>query len=306
MKSKTSLIWVAFILLAVGLFWSLKQEQTANNEVITKQTDKQEELYPIQSILHGHGIAVDVADPARLYIATHQGLAVLVNDKDLYRMGSAADDYMGFSVHPTDPKVFFTSGHPATGGNLGFQKSQDRGMSWKRVSMGVNGPVDFHTMAVSPVNPDLIYGWHGGRLQRSKDGGNNWQVLSTNPSNIISLAAHPTEEQTLYATTAEGLLVSKDSAASWNLLSGLPKDPIVALAIDSQNSQIMLLSSVNKGLQKSEDGGLSWNKIDESFDGDLVLFMTFDKNQKNKVYALTRGNALYKSIDGGSSWTKIR
>ncbi|MBI2030127.1 exo-alpha-sialidase, partial [Candidatus Kaiserbacteria bacterium] len=52
---------------------------------------------------------------------------MLENEKDLYRVGKSRDDYMGFSPHPTEADVFFTSGHPSRGGNLGFQKSDDGG-----------------------------------------------------------------------------------------------------------------------------------------------------------------------------------
>jgi len=75
-------------------------------------------LYPEKTISHGHGLAVDVQDPSKVYIATHYGLLLLENEENLYRIGKSRDDYMGFSPHPTDANIFFSSGHPSTGGAI--------------------------------------------------------------------------------------------------------------------------------------------------------------------------------------------
>jgi len=263
-------------------------------------------LRPVDAISHGHGLAVDVADPNKVYIATHHGLLVLVNDKDLYRIGTRQDDDMGFSVHPTDPRVFFTSGHPRGGGNLGFQKSEDGGVTWQRVSNGVNGPVDFHAMAVSPTKPNIVYGWYRG-LQRSTDSGKTWEVLNANVADIISLTAHPVDENVVYAATAQGLLRSSDKGDSWERVSDeLRKGAVVTLAIHPQDPQRMLSFSQNMGLTKSVDGGRTWEKVNEEFGGDFVLYLAIDRKKPETVYALTRNNVLYKSTDGWNRWNKIR
>ena len=83
-------------------------------------------------LAHAHGLAVDVANPNRLLIATHHGLLQLENESSLSRVGTARDDYMGFTPHPSDATTFFSSGHPVRGGNLGFQKSTDGGISWTK------------------------------------------------------------------------------------------------------------------------------------------------------------------------------
>ena len=59
-------------------------------------------LNPIDAITHAHGLAVDVENSSKLYIATHHGLLVLENGKELFRVGKSQDDYMGFSPHPSD------------------------------------------------------------------------------------------------------------------------------------------------------------------------------------------------------------
>lgn len=263
-------------------------------------------LNPEKTISHGHGLAVDVANSSKLYIATHHGVLMLQNDKDLFRIGQSQDDYMGFSPHPSDPKVLFSSGHPRPGGNIGVQRSDDGGFTWQRISKGVNGPVDFHAMAVSAANPNLMYGWYQGALQRSQDGGRNWEIV-TRMLQIIQLVADPKDENTVYATTPQGLLVSKNKGTDWTSApEALPGGAVIALAINPQDSARMFSFSPQLGLAKSADGGKTWEKINETFGGETVLFIAINKQQPDTVYTLTESNALYKSTDGGNSWRKIR
>ena len=78
MKNKTVVIVLA--LAAIVGFFLIAQK---SNKSTTNQEIKQivKELIPITGITHGHGLAVDIADPSKLYIATHHGLLVLKNEK---------------------------------------------------------------------------------------------------------------------------------------------------------------------------------------------------------------------------------
>ncbi len=267
-----------------------------------------QELSMATAITHGHGLAVDVADPNKLYIATHHGLLVLINEKDLYRIGTSHDDYMGFSTHPTVPKLFFSSGHPAQGGNIGVQKSEDGGITWEKISQGLGGPVDFHAMAISPVNPEIIYGWYKGAIQRSDDGGKSWNIVNDNLLTVY-LTADTQDENIVYAASPDGkgILISKNKGIDWQSLSKeLEGGAIATIAIDSKDSKhILTFSEKLGGLVGSIDGGLTWNKINENFNGQTILHMAVDRINPMVVYALTHENAIYKSVDGGEKWLKI-
>ncbi len=272
----------------VGLANDSKESESANQA-------------PVSSFRHAHGLAADIADPAKLYIATHEGLFLLQNDKDLYRVGSKSDDYMGFSAHPTNASVFFTSGHPVGGGNLGFQKSEDGAKSWTKLSSGAGGPVDFHAMAVGQVDPNLAYGSFAGALQRSTDGGATWQVLKSNVSNVLSLTTDSKEKDSVYAATTAGLFMSKDQAQTFSPLGTL--GAVSALAVNPTDNLELLSFSQSQGLAKSSDGGKTWNRL--PFSGE-AMFIAYSKPAPSTVYVLTEDNGISKSIDAGASWTKIR
>lgn len=268
-----------------------------------KEASQAQSLNPISEITHGHGLAVDAADSSKVYIATHHGLLLLQNEKDLYQVGNKKDDYMGFSPHPTDPKIFFSSGHPATGGNIGFQKSEDGGFTWQKVANGVNGPVDFHAMTVSPANSDLIFGWYRGAIQRSTDGGKNWEIVGNTPFSVVGLVADSKDENIVYAASPQGLMVSKNKGKDWNsLLDGF----VSTLAVNPQDSQKLISFSEKLKLARSNDGGRNWESTNESFNGETPLHTAFDRQKSEIIYTLTEKNSLYKTVDSGATWSKIR
>ena len=164
-------------------------------------------------------------------------------------------------------------------------------------------------MSVSPVNPDLAFGWFHGKLYRSKDGGNNWETSPTNFL-ITSLVADPKDENTVYATTpqGQGVMVSKNKGQDWQILSDDLKGGIVSvIAVNPQDSQNMLTFSEKLGgLGKSSDGGKTWQKETETFGGEEVLFIAFARQTPSIVYALTYKNTIYKSTDSGNTWSKVR
>ncbi len=301
-KNKVLIIGIILVLFIAGAYFTNSKDNSNNstNPVVQKPVF---EMNPVSSITHGHGLAVDAEDPSKVYIATHHGLLVLINDKDLFKVGSASDDYMGFSPHPTNSKIFYSSGHPSTGGNIGFQKSEDGGVSWKKVSNGINGPVDFHAMAVSPANPNLIFGWYAGGLQRSSDEGKNWELTSNTNFPVVNLSADPKNENIVYASSPQGLMLSNDKGTTWSkILDGF----VSVLAINPQDSQKLLSYSEQQKLTKSNDGGKTWEKTSADFGGETPLFISFNKQDQNIIYLLTEKNSIYKSTDGASTWSKIR
>ena len=144
---------LALVIIAAGAFLATRSHAEASTTVEA-----------LAGTTHFHGIAVDPADPSRLYLATHHGLYAVAPEGTAERL-SPVLDFMGFTPHPTDPLILYASGHPAGGGNLGFIASEDGGRSWSQLAEGAGGPVDFHQMDVSPADPETIYGTYGGNLQ---------------------------------------------------------------------------------------------------------------------------------------------
>lgn len=258
---------------------------------------------------HVHGLAVDRGDSNRVYVATHNGLYVVTNETEIQRVGNSRDDFMGFSPHPTDPNILFSSGHPARGGNIGFQKSTDAGESWEKISDGnPNRPADFHAMLAHPANPDHIYGWFNLRVHRSLDGGSTWEILGKQPPEVMSFAGDPRNESVVYLGTIGDLLVSTNKGESWTSMTDkIGNDVVFDVEVDPTTDSLYLamrdqgIVRVSRGIE----GGTVVEAIGKLPQSDFPEHLAIDPKNPQMMYAFSKGHALYKSTDGGQNWQKL-
>lgn len=255
---------------------------------------------------HFHGLAVDRADPSRLYLATHHGVFRIGPDGTAQPVSEGRDDYMGFTPHPTDPSVLYASGHPEGGGNLGVIVSRDGGQSWRQLAKGAGGPVDFHQMDVSPADPRVIYGAYHGRLQVSRDGGSTWQVIGPTPQALIDLAASTEGPDVLYAATRQGLLKSQDGGTSWRDAHPLRK-PATMVHVTPEGVVYAFLDGT--GLIRTDEPKLAWQTVSGDFGGRYLLHLAAAPGGE-RLYAVAMApqaneQALLTSEDGGKTWTPL-
>ncbi|MEM4391905.1 MAG: sialidase family protein, partial [Candidatus Nitrosotenuis sp.] len=168
---------------------------------------------------HIHGLGIDPSDRSILYIATHGDFYQSVNGGPPIKVDEKRADYMAFNAPPSAGIPLYASGHPGTGGNTGLIKSTDGGKTWQTVATILEPPVDFHAMAVSKSDPNIIIGFDsaGRGLFKTTDGGKNWQTL-TPPEYISALAISPTYANVMFAGTGKGIFVSNDGGNSWTHL----------------------------------------------------------------------------------------
>ncbi|MBI3336431.1 hypothetical protein HYZ98_02605 [Candidatus Peregrinibacteria bacterium] len=258
---------------------------------------------------HVHGLAVDRGDSNRVYLATHDGLFTVQNDTDLQRVGSSRDDFMGFSPHPSDPNILFSSGHPKGGGNIGFQRSEDKGERWKKISNGnPAGPADFHAMMVHPANPNHMYGWYKLRVHRSLDGGETWTVLPKQPPEVLSFAGDPRNENVVYIGTIGDLLMSTDKGESWtSMTSVFANDVVFDVEVDASTGDLFLATrdSGIERVSRGSEGGTIVEVMGKLPDGDVPQHLALDPKNPQIMYAFGKSHTLYKSTDGGKTWQKI-
>ena len=252
---------------------------------------------------HFHGISVDPADSARIYLATHHGLYVMGTDGKAQLLSEVCD-YMGFTAHPTDATILFASGHPAGGGNLGFIVSKDGGRSWTKLSNGIGGPVDFHQMDVSKADPRVIYGVYE-TLQRSDDGGTTWKTVGAPPADIISLAASGIDVNTLYAATQSGLQRSTDGGRTWKKESDQ-----TATMVQATNDGTVYAFMIGTGLVRAAEKNPAWQVVGKGFGEEYMLHFAADPRDPKRLYAITynsrtRAESVIASRDGGERWTPL-
>lgn len=258
-------------------------------------------LADLRAKTHIHGIAVDPSDGSRLYIATHHGFFVVSPDGQATRISRDANDYMGFTPHPTDPSVLFASGHPAGGGNLGFIVSNDGGRSWRQLSLGVRGPVDFHQMDVSKADASVVYGVFGG-LQVSRDGGESWKVTGPLPDGLIDLAASAVATDRVYAATKGGLLYSKDAGTTWQPAHFRIS---VATMVQTGHQGEIYAFIIGLGLLRTQEPDLRWEIVSKSFGDRFPLHLAVDPGDPRRLYVVTNDKRVLASEDHGITWAEF-
>jgi photosystem II stability/assembly factor-like uncharacterized protein len=272
---------------------------------------------------HLHGIGYDNVQ-GQLYIATHYGLFVMRPDPalprgwGLYQLGERRDDFMGFTLHPGDPQVLFTSGHPQHGGNLGVLRSRDGGRTFERVFDGPEGvPIDFHSMTISAKDPPAIYGYYYGdeRIYRSRDGGESWEWFE--PEGLgrrglcwaaPCLAGDPNDADTVYAGAQAGLMVSRDGGRRWEALAPGLGGPIAGVGVHPAVPGRMFAMKPGAGVLVSDDGGATWQASNAGLglaEHEPVFAFAFDATDPNRVFLATMGTRIFESADGGRSWRQI-
>lgn len=245
---------------------------------------------------HIHGLAIDREDSQKLLIATHHGLFRAGPDGKA-ELISPVQDFMGFTPDPSDPRSLYASGHPAGGGNLGFISSTDNGVTWDQISPGADGPVDFHQLTVSSVNPQVLYGAYGA-LQVSRDAGKTWSVVGPLPEKLIDLAASAKDADALYAATEGGLLISRDGGQSWEtVINGAPVSLIEVTADGSLNAFVL-----GQGLVRVTEADMVFKTTSASWGDRILLHIAVDPVDGNRMFAASHQGDIFATTDGGTNW----
>jgi hypothetical protein len=97
------------------------------------------EAEEVERFHHIHGLEVPAWAGGDVYVSTHEGLVRIDAQGRWTWVGEARHDFMGFSAHPSEEGVLYTSGHPAPGSALpnplGFMVSRDGGQSWETLAL---------------------------------------------------------------------------------------------------------------------------------------------------------------------------
>lgn len=306
-SAKTIVIVAIIAAIVIGAISAYLAQPSDN----TTKTNKDSLVGPWGDV-HGVG-AFTAGNDDSLYLATHQGLFKKNLDSGWIPVGSDRSDLMGFSIGSREG-VMYSSGHPPSmGGNLGFRKSTDSGVTWQTISPVTNPPVDFHAMTASKADESVLYGSPGGgtSLYMTTDEGRTWNTLSI-PDRIISLAAHPLDRNIVFAGTVSGLFSSNNQGKDWNLINTeLLNGAVIGVGFVDENT-VYAFAAPQQGngyIVKSTDGGNTWAKTGQ-ISGVKAVF-NFASGRTGEVYAIgyqqttiggTAAN-VYKSNDGGASWT---
>ena len=197
---------------------------------------------------------------------------------------------------------------------------------------------DYHSLLVSPNNPNqLTLGTHAG-LFSSADGGLSWKKTTLAGQDAMNLAQPG--GKTIWAAGHSVLARSSDGGLSWQDMQpdGLPSLDVHGFAVDAKDSKTLFAAIAGEGIYRSTDNGASFGPVTTEFgrgvmalaslpDGRLLagdmerqgLFASSDRgktwqgvvqaqvmgiavNPKNPERILASGTGILLSTDGGRNW----
>ncbi|PHS51903.1 MAG: hypothetical protein COB01_08880 [Lutibacter sp.] len=192
-----------------------------------------------------------------------------------------------------------------------------------------------------PTNNRIIYaGTAGGGVWKSNNGGTTFiSIFDDYCQSIGAVAVDPNDpDNTIYVGTGEtwtrnsvsvgdGLYKSIDGGTNWTKLGFEKSERIANIIVNPNNSKEIYVAvlgalwgdSEERGVFKTVDGGLTWNKIlyidkktgcaDFAMDptNPTILYASMWEFRRTGWSFESGGenSALYKSTDGGETWNKI-
>ena len=192
---------------------------------------------------------------------------------------------------------------------------QSFGQNWQQI--GPKGGY-FKEFTFHPTIPSIIYAGSddGGGVWKSTDGGNNWDLLTTDFPNMTgwSITIDPVNAHNVYACdvySRYGILKSTDGGSTWSqIVNGLSSqyDRMVS-GIALKNSDTLFISTgegaatnpprPGNGVFRSDNGGSSW--IPAGLQDTTVL--SIGSNVFGTIFAGTESYGLKFSNDNGSTWS---
>ena len=103
------------------------------------------------------------------------------------------------------------------------------------------------------------------------------------------------------------LFQSKNGGDRWTRIEkGLDNQhQMSSLAVSSQSSDTLFLSTLGDGIYKSQDEGASWVKVNQGLASLNIDLVAIAPNSSDVVFAAGTESGLYQTENGGGNWMKV-
>lgn len=250
-------------------------------------------------------IALDPANPDRLWVSTHGG--------GVWRTTDGARSWTLSGKLLSDRVVSFVMLQPKSntlwaGVEQGaLARSKDGGQTWEWILDDLAQTP--HPVAFDPNNPKSIWIPDVNLHKRSSDGGAKWTDFRISGGDAYTFAFHPKDSKTMWAGGANGrsgLWRTIDGGGSWKQIgTGLPEANYARRIVVDPSNPGTLYMAVSRGGYKSTDAGESWTPFGGSFpQGEEIEGLIMHPTSAATVYAGTK-KGFFKTTDGAKTWTRI-
>ncbi len=162
---------------------------------------------------------------------------------------------------------------------------------------------DFHALAFSPADSNVVFFGHHNGVMRSDDGGRTWRALVERRGfDAMGLVVSRADPRRIYLAGHDVFQVSTDGGGAWGPVEhNLPGTDIHGFAMSPDDANRLAAFVVGHGLLGSADGGRTWERLPGRVPDDVMAVVSAGGSPET-LYAGSMGAGLLKSADGGQSW----
>ena len=199
-------------------------------------------------------------------------------------------------------RLLFDARDPGTlwAGGQGLYVSRDDGASWTARNDGL-GSARLE-LYLYPSDPSNLYvdDFYAGRLFRSLDGGQTWDLIADEGKGL----AFDADGRTLYRLGEGGILISQDQGETWTRIETPFPPPENLDAHPSREGTLFVYPVMPSAIAISSDGGASWEWA-AGIEGLKNAHLFFDHELGHVAYSIDEGGGgLYRSEDDGRNWVQ--
>jgi photosystem II stability/assembly factor-like uncharacterized protein len=255
-------------------------------------------------------IAIDPTEPRNIFVAAWN--AQLPNsDGDLYRSKDAGKSWeivpdlhgkslRALSIAASDPKVL------VVGALDGIYRSRNGGHDWERISPENHTEIkNIESVAIDPVNPEIIYAgtWH--LPWKTEDGGKTWRSIKKgviDDSDVFSIVIDQAQPANLFISACSGIYRSETAGELFRKIQGIPYSArrTRMLQMDPTDHNVVY-AGTTEGLWKTTDAGATWKHMTGS--NIVINDVLVDPRRPSRVLLATDRSGVLASDDGGVTFT---
>ena len=255
-------------------------------------------------------IVIDPADPRKIFVAAWNAQRP-DSDGDLFRSKDGGKTWeivadlhgkslRAMSIAAADSKVL------VVGALDGIYRSRDSGETWERISPENHAEIrNIESIAIDPVNPDVIYAgtWH--LPWKTEDGGKSWHNIKKgviDDSDVFSITINPAQSADMFISACSGIYHSETAGELFRKIQGIPYSArrTRMLRMDPSDPHTVY-AGTTEGLWKTTDSGVTWKHL--TGNNIVVNDVLIDPRLPARVLLATDRGGVLMSNDGGLTFT---
>jgi len=255
-------------------------------------------------------IVIDPIDPRNIFVAAWNAQlpssdGELYHSKDGGKSWEIVPDLHGkslraLSIAASDPKTL------VVGALDGIYRSRNGGHDWERISPENHAEIkNVESVAIDPVNPDVIYAgtWH--LPWKTEDGGKTWHNIKKgviDDSDVFSIVIDPSQPENLFISACSGIYRSESAGEMFRKIQGIPYSArrTRMLQMDPADHNVVY-AGTTEGLWKTIDAGVTWKRMTGS--NIVINDVLIDPRRSSRVLLATDRSGVLASDDGGVTFT---